>query len=62
MRVRSLITTAFGAHSSVGYAATFSIIEKAYEATANILININLLFYKDVFNLWLEAVDNCEKS
>jgi hypothetical protein len=31
-----------GAHSSVGYAATFSIIEKAYEATANIPININL--------------------
>ena len=51
-----------GAHSSVTFGDTFSIIEKAYEATANMPININLLFYEDVFNLWLEAVDNCEKS
>ncbi len=42
MRVRSLIITTIGAHSSVAFRDTFPIIGKAFDASANTPINQNL--------------------
>ena len=48
MRVRSLIVTTIGAHSSVAFRDTFPILGKALKATASPPINQNLHIFREV--------------